>query len=61
MIATSVRPRVLMMQLTQAPASGIASLVGSIDDQRLVFPELSTGEVPRLFSTLEYTKADDGR
>lgn len=45
----------------QAPTSGIASLVGIVDDQRLVFPELSTGEVPRLFSSLEYSKSDDGR
>eukprot|EP00545_Synedropsis_sp_CCMP1620_P003319 CAMPEP_0119030566 /NCGR_PEP_ID=MMETSP1176-20130426/41098_1 /TAXON_ID=265551 /ORGANISM="Synedropsis recta cf, Strain CCMP1620" /LENGTH=262 /DNA_ID=CAMNT_0006986937 /DNA_START=430 /DNA_END=1215 /DNA_ORIENTATION=- len=36
----------------------LASLLGTdIDEQRLTFPELSTGEVPRLFSSLEFTKS----
>jgi len=33
----------------------IATIVGAVDDDRLAFPELATGEVNRLFSNLEYS------
>jgi tyrosine-specific transport protein len=39
----------------------LASLLGTVDDQRIVFPELSSGEIPRMFSSLVYTKSDDGK
>lgn len=39
----------------------IEKTVGKIDEDRLAFPELSSGEVPRIFSSLEYTKTQDGR
>jgi len=35
-------------------------ILGRIDEQRIVFPELNSGEVPRMFSTLEYIEEDDG-
>ena len=38
----------------------LSSMVGVIDDDRIVFPELSTGEVSRMFSSLEYTRDDEG-
>lgn len=41
--------------------SPLDSLVGVVDDDRLAFPELSSGEVPRVFSSLEYTPVGDGK
>jgi tyrosine-specific transport protein len=38
----------------------LAEKIGTVDDDRLVFPELQTGEVPRLYSTLSYMRAEDG-
>jgi hypothetical protein len=38
----------------------IASLVGTVDDRRILFPELLSGEVPRMFSSLVYKKSEDG-
>jgi len=37
----------------------IAEKVGQVDDSRIVFQELKTGEVPRLYSTLKYDKCRD--
>lgn len=31
--------------------------IGRVDDDRIVFPEYDAGEVPRLYSSLQYTKA----
>jgi tyrosine-specific transport protein len=39
----------------------IQSVLGYFDEQRLIFPELSSGEVTRLFSSLEYKKSEDGK
>lgn len=35
--------------------------IGEIDDDRIIHSELTTGEVPRLFSSLKYNKAEDGK
>jgi len=35
--------------------------MGSIGDDRIIYPELETGEVPRLYSTLKYEKGKDGK
>ena len=35
--------------------------IGSVDDERLLFPEYDSGEVPRMFSSLEYSKTEQGR
>lgn len=48
-------------ELPEESMPTVASLVGSVDEQRIVFPELSSGEVPRVFSSLVYTKSDDGK
>lgn len=39
----------------------VSERIGIVEDARLVFPEYSTGEVPRMFSALEYKKTDDGK
>ena len=41
--------------------SSLQDTIGRVEDDRLAFPELQTGEVPRLFSSLKYEKRDDGR
>lgn len=41
--------------------SNIQKKIGSVDENRLVFPELASGEVTRMFSSLQYTKLDDGK
>lgn len=40
--------------------ASLAEKIGTVDDDRLVFPELQTGEVPRLYSSLSYERAEDG-
>jgi tyrosine-specific transport protein len=47
-------------ELEERSSPTIASLVGIVDDQRILFPELSSGEVPRMFSSLVYKKSEDG-
>jgi len=34
--------------------------VGTVDEERLVFPEIVSGEVPRVFSNLSYEKTTEG-
>ena len=36
--------------------SKLQEKIGRVDDERIVFPEYETGEVPRLYSSLQYTK-----
>lgn len=47
-------------QLNERSRPTIASLIGTVDDQRVLFPELLSGEVPRMFSSLVYKKSEDG-
>lgn len=35
--------------------------LGTIDESRLIYPEYSSGEVPRLFCSISYAKQADGR
>jgi tyrosine-specific transport protein len=35
--------------------------MGVVDDDRIVFPEIESGEVPRLFSSLKYSVLEDGK
>lgn len=42
-------------------ASLVSKKIGKVEEHRLVFPELSTGEVPRMFSSLKYTKSSNGK
>jgi tyrosine-specific transport protein len=51
-----------------SPNNGILSMlstiektIGAIDEDRLAFPELSSGEVPRIFSSLQYKKTEEGK
>jgi tyrosine-specific transport protein len=39
----------------------LAEKMGTVDDDRIIHPELSTGEVPRLFSSLDYSRCEQGR
>jgi len=41
--------------------STLAEKVGAVDESRIAFPEISTGEVPRLYSNLKYEKSADGK
>jgi tyrosine-specific transport protein len=41
--------------------SKLQEKIGVVDDSRLIFPELSTGEVDRLFSSLEYAQSQSGQ
>jgi hypothetical protein len=36
-----------------------AALGSSVDESRLIYPEIDAGQVPRLFSSLEYRRLDD--
>lgn len=42
-------------QEENALLEGLKEKMGSIDDSRLLFPEYQSGEVPRMFSSLQYT------
>lgn len=35
--------------------------MGTVDDDRIVFPELESGEVTRMFSSLEYSTSENGK
>jgi tyrosine-specific transport protein len=35
--------------------------MGTVNDDRIIFPELESGQVPRMFSSLEYTSSENGR
>jgi tyrosine-specific transport protein len=35
--------------------------IGTVEDDRIIFPELVTGEVPRMFSSLQYNKSEQGK
>jgi tyrosine-specific transport protein len=35
--------------------------MGTVNDDRIIFPELESGQVPRMFSSLEYTTSENGR
>ena len=41
--------------------ANVQEKIGTVDDDRLLFPELDSGEVPRLFSTLNYQLDQDRR
>ena len=41
--------------------SKISEKIGKVDDDRIIFPEIENGQVPRLFSSLEYNKSEQGR
>jgi len=41
--------------------SALEKKIGRIDEDRLLFPEYSSGEVPRMFSTLDYTRCKEGK
>ena len=47
-------------ELNERSLPTIASLIGTVDDQRVLFPEILSGEVPRMFSSLVYKKSEDG-
>lgn len=35
--------------------------IGTVEDDRMIFPELVTGEVPRMFSSIQYNKSEQGK
>ncbi|CAB9500436.1 Tyrosine-specific transport protein [Seminavis robusta] len=35
--------------------------IGKVDDDRIIYPELQTGEVPRLYSSLSYERTEEGK
>lgn len=35
--------------------------IGMIDDDRIIYPEYDSGEVPRMFSALEYSESEQGQ
>eukprot|EP00529_Nitzschia_sp_RCC80_P022787 CAMPEP_0113490648 /NCGR_PEP_ID=MMETSP0014_2-20120614/27155_1 /TAXON_ID=2857 /ORGANISM="Nitzschia sp." /LENGTH=496 /DNA_ID=CAMNT_0000384427 /DNA_START=300 /DNA_END=1786 /DNA_ORIENTATION=+ /assembly_acc=CAM_ASM_000159 len=39
--------------------SKLQEKIGRVDDERIVFPEYEAGEVPRLYSSLQYTTNED--
>ena len=39
--------------------SKIQEKIGTVDEERLIHPELASGEVPRMFSSLQYTTLPD--
>lgn len=41
-------------------AASLQKKMGTVDEDRLIYPELKTGEVTRLFSSLKYVESDDG-
>lgn len=41
--------------------AAIQEKIGKVDDDRLLFPEYESGEVPRMFSALEYSKNAQGQ
>mmetsp|Transcript_29749 Transcript_29749/g.60803 ORF Transcript_29749/g.60803 Transcript_29749/m.60803 type:complete len:575 (-) Transcript_29749:100-1824(-) len=53
--------------LKQAEASSFSltaklmEKIGTVDESRIVFPEIESGEVTRLFSNLEYDRSNDGQ
>jgi tyrosine-specific transport protein len=38
----------------------LSEKIGRVEDDRIIFPEYETGEVPRIFSSLQYHKNDEG-
>lgn len=38
----------------------IAEKIGKVDDSRIVFPEYDSGEVSRMFSSIQYNKSEQG-
>lgn len=38
----------------------LSEKIGRVEDDRIIFPEYETGEVPRIFSSLQYSKTDKG-
>jgi tyrosine-specific transport protein len=38
---------------------GIIKKIGRVEDERIIFPEYDTGEVPRIFSSLTYERTDN--
>jgi tyrosine-specific transport protein len=40
--------------------STLEEKIGKVGDDRIIFPELESGEVPRLYSSLRYTTSEDG-
>ena len=41
--------------------AALTEKMGTVDDDRILFPELMTGEVPRMFSSLQYSKSEQGK
>jgi tyrosine-specific transport protein len=39
---------------------GLSEKIGRVEDDRIIFPEYETGEVPRIFSSLQYSRTDRG-
>jgi hypothetical protein len=39
----------------------ISDKMGKVDDDRLIFPEYNSGEVPRMFSSLQYSQNEQGK
>ena len=38
---------------------GIIKKIGRVEDERIIYPEYNTGEVPRIFSSLTYERAEN--
>jgi tyrosine-specific transport protein len=38
---------------------GLKEKIGRVQDERIIFPEYDAGEVPRMFSSLQYRKSDE--
>jgi tyrosine-specific transport protein len=49
---TNKKPFLLSME-------GLAEKIGTVQDDRIIFPEYESGDVPRMFSSLQYHKSEE--
>jgi tyrosine-specific transport protein len=48
-------------QETNGLLAKLQEKMGIVEDDRIIYPELVTGEVPRMFSSLQYNKSEQGK
>ena len=58
--ATTNAPIILSSNTKNPLMAKLEEKMGTIQEDRILFPELITGEVPRMFSSLEYNKSEQG-
>ena len=50
-----------IVQQKRGILSKINEKIGIVDEDRIIFPEYDSGEVDRMFTSLEYTKTEEGK